>query len=182
MFGNENNNKCERFLTYILKYKIYGLYIRIYMEACISILLNWIIELKQRDFSSAGQIISIIISFIYIVVSIALITLWLLDWYKIFYRNKMPTYWEEMFKSIKITKFAALYSCYFLIRRLFWALFVTIFTFSPMISNVVWYLLVQVFCLVYIVVVKPQLEIKNKIWEIINETVYSFICWTLIFF
>ena len=182
MFGNENNNKCERFLTYILKYKIYGLYIRIYMEACISILLNWIIELKQRDFSSAGQIISIIISFIYIVVSIALITLWLLDWYKIFYRNKMPTYWEEMFKSIKVTKFGALYSCYFLIRRLFWALFVAIFTFAPMISNVVWYLLVQVLCLVYIVVVKPQLEIKNKICEIINETVYSFICWTLIFF
>ena len=175
-------NCWTKLTDYILKFKIYGVYIRIYMEACISILLNSMMEISQSNQNSPSKIVSLCISILFSIFWVALITSGFVNWNKIFNSSYTPNYFGEMFKSIKITKPAALYSCYFLLRRLLWAIFVAVFTFAPMISNIICYLLAQVSCLIYLVIAKPQLQIKDNIVEIINEVVYVFICTSLLYF
>ena len=134
-------NCWTKLTDYILKFKIYGVYIRIYMEACISILLNSMMEISQSNQNSPSKIVSLCISILFSIFWVALITSGFVNWNKIFNSSYTPNYFGEMFKSIKITKPAALYSCYFLLRRLLWAIFVAVFTFAVFTNDFKYHLL-----------------------------------------
>ena len=160
----------------------YGLYIRLVLELYQLFLVSGINEVYYIDVSDKYRIISFAFA-------VAILIIWL--WFTLFVvffsissyiaiegqHNKL----NEFFSGLKINKRHRFSVAILLIRRLFFVtfLFVCYSVSSKVVIGVL--SLFQLSYLVYIILIRPFIEIKANVIEIINESIFLFLLSALFF-
>ena len=160
----------------------YGLYIRLVLVLFLFILVSGINEVYYTDVSNKYRIISFAFA-------VAILILWFLfTLFVIFFSISSYTAIEgqhnklnEFFNGLKINKKHRFSIAILLIRRSFFVIF--LFTCYSVSSKVVIGVLslFQLSYLVYIIIIRPFIEVKANIIEIVNESVFLFLLSALFF-
>ena len=160
----------------------YGLYIRLFLELFQLFLVSGINEVYYIDVSDKYRIISFAFA-------VAILIIWL--WFTLFVvffsissyiaiegeHNKL----NEFFNGLKINKRHRFSVSILLIRRLFFVTFLIV-CYSVSSKVVIGVLsLSQLSYLVYIIIIRPYIEIKANIIEIVNESIFLFLLSSLFF-
>ena len=160
----------------------YGLYIRLFLELFQLFLVSGINEVYYIDVSDKYRIISFAFA-------VAILIIWF--WFTLFVaffsissyiaiegqHNKL----NEFFSGLKINKRHRFSVAILLIRRSFFVIF--LFACYSISSKVVIGVLslFQLSYLVYIIIIRPYIEIKANVIEIINESIFLFLLSSLFF-
>ena len=160
----------------------YGLYIRLFLELFQLFLVSGINEVYYIDVSDKYRIISFAFA-------VAILIIWF--WFTLFVvffsissyiaiegqHNKL----NEFFSGLKINKRHRFSVAILLIRRLFFVafLFVCYSVSSKVVIGVL--SLFQLCYLIYLILIRPFIEIKANIIEIVNETIFLFLLSSLFF-
>ena len=159
----------------------FGWYIRYLLEINQYMLISSVNEIYEFNFSQPLRIISFIFSIwvICLCISFIAVILYLSVSYEITEgkHNKI----EEIFSGVKMEKKYKVYVSVLLIRR---ALFVTLLI--TLVSVQPWLLIsilsfIQLWYFIYIMILRPFIEIKWNIIEIINELYFFILLTSLIF-
>ena len=175
---SKNENKCRRYMRNtrrkVLEYFMYGLYIRLIMEAHQSFLLSGISELDSFSFNSTISIISALFAIIIVTLSVMLVVkayyMVYKDWSNFDADSKFV--FMEFYADIKDNKWARLYTPLLLTRRL---LFIIIVLLCGSIGRDAVFstlLFIQVLYFAVMIKLRPFEELESNIVELTNEAFY----------
>ena len=179
---NTNSLVPSKYKFNIGKINWYGLYIRLFLELFQLFLVSGINEVYYIDVSDKYRIISFAFA-------VAILIIWF--WFTLFVaffsissyiaiegqHNKL----NEFFSGLKINKRHRFSVAILLIRRSFFVIF--LFACYSISSKVVIGVLslFQLSYLVYLIIIRPFIEIKANVIEIINESIFLFLLSALFF-
>ena len=153
-----------------------SIYLRMFLESYLFLILSLASELKQFNTFSILEIVSIIISIV-ISLFIASISIFIAAY---LFRDTNSNYFSELTAELKQTKLSRLYNCMFITRRLASVLLIVFIpiSFIQVKSAMLWF--VQLLVLVYNLIARPYDKLQNNLSEILNE-IY-FLTMTVILF
>ena len=171
-----------KFVKKIFIILTFGWYIRYIFQTTQYVLISWINEMYSFTPSDSKRIISILFSILvswlclYLIICVLLLSL---SSYEVI-KNKHNKV-GEIFSGVKMEKKSKLYVSILLIRR---AIFVILLITLQSIQS--WILvttigILQIWYLIYIIILRPFEEKRNNIIEIVNEIFFSILLNSLIF-
>ena len=183
---NEKSGKIRKFITdFIEKLKEsfkYSTYIRLFIETFQFLLLSNLSIILHFDISSTPKVLSLIFS---IVISLLCLLLVYISFYmyQVSYdTNYSPVRlkWEEFLTGLKPDNTPRLYSFLTLIRRLFMIIWLLSFNFLGAQVLTIGLLVIQIPYVIYILKIRPFVQMENNIIEGINEiflcSLITFLC------
>ena len=171
MKKHEKWNKCTE---KVYQFFAFSLYVRIFLETYIFLLLSSFSELYHWNTSNTSNIISLFIASIWAWIWVIFVALSLISWHTNKYRENLDIYipLKELYSGIRNAKASMLYSTFLLTRRL---IFVILLVYGETFSNIILIypmIILQIAYLVQLLIVRPFKEVKNNIIEITNEWFY----------
>ena len=160
----------------------YGYYIRFILEMNQYLLVWSISEIHNFNTTQPLRLVSLIIAFLILCGWLMLITIiFLLSLSSYETIDKERNYIGELFSGVKMQRKTKLYIWVLLIRRLVFIVLLINLTMIPSPFLIGILTLIQLFYLVYLVVIHPFKETKCNIIEIVNEMYYILLLSSLIY-
>ena len=155
---HEKWNKCTE---KVYQFFAFSLYVRIFLETYIFLLLSSFSELYHWNTSNTSNIISLFIASIWAWIWVIFVALSLINWHTNKYRDNFDIYipLKELYSGIRNTKASMLYSTFLLTRRL---IFVVLLVYGETFTNII---------LIYLIDIKyyiPSFIFFQKLTIIIN--------------
>ena len=161
----------------------FGYYIRVILEWYQFILITCISEINKAQFSSLSRTFSFIIAIIVLIcwLNLLLIILSLIlsangD------QNERSNKFNEFFEGIKENKLQRLYVFLLLFRRVIFVSILISLTFLKSIFIVAGLSLLQLIYLIWVIMLRPYIECKDNVVEIINEFYFTALLLSLLHF
>ena len=179
-----SKKKWVKWLERVHQFFAYSLYIRLFLEAYIFLLLTSFAELYQWNTSSTSKIVSLFFAFVGAWICVTIVSLSLINWYKLKSIEKTDNYipLKEFFSGIRAGKFSRLYATLLLSRRVFFVMLLILGQSLTNIALIVPMIIVQIAYLTNLIIVKPFKQRKDNIIEIVNEWFYLLLVSLLSYF
>ena len=162
----------------------FNIYVRIVIQAYITILLSWFWEIYELKVKTGPEIISYwinILIFVLIFVFFGL-CVWQIKKAHPKLNPKTQYYFIEFFSGLKNKTTSRIYIAIFLGQRIISCLIVIIFGSLNLTIKIAILSAIQLLSLLYILITRPYEGIKDLIAECMSQDVMTFFCWTMIYF
>ena len=180
------------FIAKVLKWitiKIYyfltfGYYIRIILQTSQNILISSIIEAKSFDSDSASSIISLIFAWFMLGAITLLFSISLFFAFTSYWNVKETEHSNvgELFAGIKQSRRSKFYTVYLLSRRILYIWLLILFSSLSIPIKIGIMSIIQLSFMLFLMIIRPFIEAKDNIIEIMNEMFFwFFLNWLFIF-
>lgn len=129
----------------------FDVYVRIYFESGVSILLNWCLEIFNFNLSDISRVSSFLIWVAYIISAIAMTVTSFIVWRSLVKKMRKPYYFKALFLELRLNEAALLYNFWVILRRVAMILFIVYCQKLPRIALLVIFGLLQLSYLTYVV-------------------------------
>ena len=156
----------------------FNIYIRLFMEAFLFMILSSIRELYLgSQLNSSQKIASFAMNFIIIIIWGGFIGIAIWQWRKSKNKEQFANqyYFNELFLGIKNNFRSRIYSILFLSKRILLVTVVILFEILPMIVKVIIFVMIECVSCITILKLRPFRRIKDNLIEIINEIFFLFL-------
>lgn len=139
--------KCT---TKIIDYFTFDIYVRIYFEASVSLILNSCIETYQANFTTVDTYISYILSILLNIFCLFMIWMSYKTWKRAYRQHIKSYYLKELYDGLKETEYSLIFNYAVLLRRVLMIFFIIYCEKLPLIAKILTFAIIQLMYTVYI--------------------------------
>ena len=174
----------KNLLRKILEILTFGFYITVYIETYILFILVDFSEINLQNKRGIKNIKSWVMSYIILGVMTLFIILTLWQWIKSRKTEVLENlkYFKVLVDGMKPKWICRSYFLVFLIRRTLFGIILFFMESYDMITRVILFVVVQFLITVYMIILRPQQELKEQISDVINEVYFLFFGAFLLYF
>ena len=166
----------KRILIKILEILTFGFYVTVYIETYILFILVDFSEINLQNKRGIKNMKSWVMSYIILGIMILFIILTLWQWIKSRKTEVLESlkYFKVLVDGMKPKWICRSYFLVFLIRRTLFGIILFFLESYNMITRVILFVIIQFLITVYMIVLRPQQELKEQISDVINEVYFFF--------
>ena len=162
----------------------FNIYVRIVIQAYITILLSWFGEIYEFKVKTGAEIISYSINVLICVLIFTFYGLWIWQIKKA-HPQLIPIkqfYFTEFFTGLKNKTTYRIYPLIFWGQRIISCLLVILFGSLNLTIKMAILSAIQLLSLLYLLIIRPYEKVKDMISECLSQCIMTFFCWVSIYF
>ena len=180
----DQRNICARIGKRLYSILTFNIYVRIVIQAYITILLSWFGEIYEFNVETGVQIASYWINILICILIFIFYGLWILQIKKAHpqLKPKRQFYFIEFFSGLKNKTTSRIYPVVFLSQKIISCFIIIMFARLNLTIKMAILTLIQSSSVLYLFFAKPFEKVKDFITEFLSQCIMAFFYWILIFF